>query len=99
MNIISWNCRGVAGKGFVNLLKDMIQDRNTNFICLMEKHVSENKAKKIIKRTGFSYSFVVDADGQAWGIWCLCNNDVWMVKVLRSSNQYVHMEVSWLLGI
>jgi hypothetical protein len=33
--------------------------------------------------------------GGGGGLWCLCNNDVWMVKVLRSSNQYVHMEVSW----
>jgi hypothetical protein len=57
----------VAGKGFVNLLKDMNQDRSINFICLMEKHVSGNKAKKIIKRTGFSDSFVVDADGRGWG--------------------------------
>jgi hypothetical protein len=45
----------------------MIQDRSTNFICLMETHVSGTKAKKIIRRTGFSDSFVVDADGQVGG--------------------------------
>jgi hypothetical protein len=76
MNIISWNCRGAMGKGFVNLMKDMIRERKSNFILLMETYVSGNKAKKIAKRIGLSDSFIIDVVGHAGGIWCLWNNDV-----------------------
>lgn len=89
MNVISWNYRGTASKGFVSLVRDLRQQYDSNFI-IMETHTSGDRASSIIKKLGFKGSFILEACGHSGGIWCL-----WKVDVVRSTAQFVHMKVQW----
>lgn len=95
MNIICWNCRGTAGKGFGSLMRDLQNKYDTKFCILLETHTSGDKAKSIVRKFGLNGSFIQEAHGFACGIWCLWDQAVWKVKVIRSSSQFVHMEVQW----
>lgn len=68
MNVLSWNCRGTAAKGFVSLLRDLQRKFDTKFCILMETHTSGEKARSIIKRIELDAVFVLEAQGQAGGI-------------------------------
>lgn len=94
MNLICWNCRGTASKGFVGLVKDMKREYSASFIALLETHTSGNQAKKIAKRMGFEHQFIVDARGQAGGIWLIWDSVHCPIQILRDTTQLVHVKVS-----
>lgn len=95
MNVTSWNCQGSTSKGFSGLMKDMMKKNNSNFVILLETHISGVKTKSVIRKTGLKGSFVEEASGFFGGIWCLWDDNDWRMKVLRTTNQYVHMKVRW----
>lgn len=95
MNCISWNCRGVAAKGFMALVKDIRKKYNASLLFLLETHSSGDIAQRQGKRTGYSGVFIVDSRGQVGGIWCLWDTSLWSVEVINSSEQFVHLKVSW----
>lgn len=95
MNFLSWNCRGTVAKGFTNLIKDLSKVYNASLIFLLETHASGQMAIKQAKKTGFSGQFIVDSRGQSDGIWCLWDANSWKVEVIESSNQFIHLQVSW----
>lgn len=95
MNILSWNCRGTAQKGFVNLIKDLRREYHTSFICLMETHTCAKTADRILRRVQLDGQFVVEIRGQAGGIWCLWDPMVWKVNIIGHSDQFVHMMIKW----
>lgn len=69
MNIIAWNCRGSACKGFAGLINDIKRDFSCAMMILVETHTSEKLAKKIAKRCGFDSPFIIDVVGQSGGLW------------------------------
>ena len=95
MNIIIWNCRGVSGKGFASLVKDLTFRHKVSFLCLLETHIGGEKAKKIVKRFNFDSCYIMDRVGFGGGIWCMWNKEVWQVDVVSSHIQYVHMKVKF----
>lgn len=95
MNIISWNCRGTGSKSFPGLVRDLKSKYNSQFVILLETHSSGTRNQAIIKKMGFDGQFVVDAEGQSGGIWCLWDKSTWSVKVEHSCRQFVHLIVSW----
>lgn len=105
MNLLCWNYRGTAAKGFVGLVKDMKREYAASFIAFLEIHTSGTKAKRIARRMGFDKQFIKDARGQAGGICLLWDSNHWDITILRDSNQIVHVEVkvlnnsSWFLTI
>lgn len=58
MNILVWNCRGVASKGFVPLIRDLRKEFSSSFMVLMKTHVTGANANRIIKRLSFGDSFI-----------------------------------------
>lgn len=92
MKMLEWNCRGAAGRGFVNLIHDIKKEYEVSMMFLVETHT---KADRIVNRLGFDNWFVEEANGQARGIWILWNSDDWRVEILRHDTQFIHMEVSW----
>lgn len=105
MNLICWNCRGTASKGFAGLIRDMKRDYSSSFIALLETHSSGNQAKRIVRRIGFENHVIRDARGQSGGIWLLWDSNFWNISVIKETNQLVHVEVkvtnssSWYLTI
>jgi len=50
MNILSWNCRGDGGKGFVGLVNDLVKEYNVGILCLMGTHIIGVQASRIRMR-------------------------------------------------
>ncbi|RYR74412.1 hypothetical protein Ahy_A02g009125 [Arachis hypogaea] len=74
MNIISWNCRNAGGKFFPSLIRDLNREYNSDFIILLETHVSSLRGKTIRDKIGLDGSFIVESQGHSGGIWCLFNS-------------------------
>lgn len=105
MNLICWNYRGTASKGFVGLVKDMKREHNVSCLALLETHTSGTKARRIARRMGFDKQLIKDARGQSGGIWLLWDSNVWDIVVIKDSTQLIHAEVrvhnqaSWFFTI
>lgn len=95
MNIVSWNCHGMAGKGFGSMVKDLRRYQDANFVILMETHTSGARAPGIVKKFGLNGSFIQEACGHSGGIWCLWDQTFWKVDVISNSAQFIHMKVQW----
>lgn len=95
MNVLAWNCRGIAAKGFTSLVKDIKKEYQTSLIILLETHSSGVSAQRKIKEMGFSGTFVVDSSGQAGGLWCLWDDTSWSVEILDSDSQWIHLREAW----
>lgn len=87
--VVGWN------KDFCTLVKDMMKQHFTSFVILMETHTYGEKPKGIIRCIGLWGTFVEVARGHSGGMWCLWDTNVWKVDILRSSQQFVHMLVTW----
>lgn len=61
MNVISWNCRGSAAKGFSSLIKDMSKEYEASMFFLLKTHSSGDKARRQARKLGFSGTFIVDS--------------------------------------
>lgn len=95
MNFVTWNCRGALAKGFTGLVKDIRKEYDATLIFLLETHASGEKARRQARRTGFTGNFIIDSHGQAGGIWCLWDETIWKVRILDSSDQFAHLQVTW----
>lgn len=95
MNFLTWNCRGTSAKEFSSLVKDLRMRYIASMFFLLETHASGDRAKKQVAKTGFSGSFLLDSHGQSGGIWCLWDDTLWSVSILDTTDQSVHLEVSW----
>lgn len=87
MNLIGWNCRGAAGRGFVNLIRDIRSEYNVSMMFMVEIHVSGTRSHNIIKRFGFDSWFIQEAQGQSGGIWIVWDSKDWSVDVLNNDTQ------------
>ncbi|KAI9074353.1 hypothetical protein K1719_043647 [Acacia pycnantha] len=61
--ILIWNCRGAASKGFAASLKNLNFVHKVDMVVLLETRISGNKAKKAIRSFGFKYSEIIEALG------------------------------------
>ena len=95
MNVLIWNCRGVAGAGFTSLVKDLANRYSACLIFLLETHVSGEKAKRLIKKFNFDGTFIVDGVGFSGGIWCMWKMSNWVVDVINFERQFVHLKIAY----
>lgn len=77
MNIVSWNCRGVAHPNFLCHIKEMKRLYDISILAILEPRISDDKRRKVIQKMGFSEHFVVDVVGLKGGIWLLWDNGNW----------------------
>ncbi|CAN1140772.1 hypothetical protein LINPERPRIM_LOCUS25038 [Linum perenne] len=59
-------------------------------VVLLEPRVSGDVGSAVSKKLLFDSSFFVEAQGFSGGIWLLWNEFVIKIKVLASSNQFIH---------
>lgn len=93
LNIIVWNSRGAASKGFATALRDMKHRYKLDIVVILEPRVSGNPANKIIKSWGFQYSVRSEAVGFSGGIWILWNRDELSVDVIEIEDQFIHCRI------
>ena len=81
VNMMIWNCRGAAKKGFVGLIKDLRKRHAFSLLVLLETRVSGIKAKRIANKFGFTGMFRVDPNGLLEGFRCfgMIVNGRWML--------------------
>ncbi|KAL5804564.1 hypothetical protein ACOSQ3_031364 [Xanthoceras sorbifolium] len=81
--------KGARKRCFTRVVYDLMKLSKFNIFTIFEPRISVIKASKVIKRLGFTDSFVVDADGFSGGIWLLWNSNKLKLHVIASSKQIV----------
>lgn len=98
-NILCWNCRGAASKGFPGLVRDLVSRYKADICFLCEPRVSGRKAKSIVRRCGWKCVEVVEAVGFSGGLWLCWNDAVVDVEIIEKCNQAMHVRVTILDGM
>ncbi|XP_020211577.1 uncharacterized protein LOC109796303 [Cajanus cajan] len=93
MNWMSWNCRGAGSKGFSSLMNDVIKEYDVGVLCLLETHINGRRAKQVASRIKLDGVHIVDAHGQAGGIWYLWDSKKWDLAIVTQSSQFIHIKV------
>jgi hypothetical protein len=71
VSILSWNVRGANNPKTKRFLKELISVNHPTFIILVETHSPFNNMKTFWDHQRYSKVAVVEAQGQAGGIWIL----------------------------
>ncbi|XP_020236673.1 uncharacterized protein LOC109816188 [Cajanus cajan] len=94
MNCLSWNCRGARGRRFPSLMNDVIREYNVGLLCLMETHISGDCAWKVARKISLDKCFMVQAQGQAGGIWFMWDSNRWFVDILEHTAHLIHIKIN-----
>lgn len=103
-SICIWNCRGVGGRAFTNLLITMRKRYNFDFLALLETRQNSRGAMSLARRIGFANYEIVEATGFSGGIWCFWDTGVDFTITYKAS-QVCHgtfnigSEKSWDLSV
>ncbi|KAI9079330.1 hypothetical protein K1719_038731 [Acacia pycnantha] len=92
--VLVWNSRGAASKGFAVVLKELRCRYKVDLVVIVEPRVSRNPATRIIKNWGFKHSIRVEAEGFSGGIWLLWSLEELRVEVLVRNDQFIHCRLS-----
>lgn len=68
MSTLSWNCHGIGTPWAIQFLKELILQKNPNFIFLSETLCKKEKAERIRDMIGFEGVFTVEAQGHNGGL-------------------------------
>ncbi|KAI9125699.1 hypothetical protein K1719_003117 [Acacia pycnantha] len=90
INILVWNSRGAASKGFAAVLRDLKHRHRLDVVVILEPRVSGCAADRIIKNWGFKQSVRREAEGFSGGIWILWNLEELVVDVILLDEQFIH---------
>ncbi|XP_020218078.1 uncharacterized protein LOC109801423 [Cajanus cajan] len=71
----------------------MIQEYDIGVLCLLETHISGDRALGVARRISLDKSFMMHANGQVGGIWCMLNSQLWQLEVMEHSSQYIHLKI------
>ncbi|KAL4297736.1 hypothetical protein GQ457_12G008990 [Hibiscus cannabinus] len=94
---------GALDPGFNRSFKLLVRRQKPDIVVIMEPRISGREADRFIHRSGFEFSYRVEANGFSGGIWVLWRGTI-NVQVLAVSNQCIHAfcsagsASSWVLG-
>ncbi|KAL4318363.1 hypothetical protein GQ457_18G022390 [Hibiscus cannabinus] len=80
---------GALDPGFNRSFKLLVRRQKPDIVVIMEPRISGREADRFIHRSGFEFSYRVEANGFSGGIWVLWRGTI-NVQVLAVSNQYIH---------
>ncbi|KAL4290816.1 hypothetical protein GQ457_14G003450 [Hibiscus cannabinus] len=75
--------------GFNRSFKLLVKKQKPDMVVVMEPRISGRAVDIFIRKSGFEYSYRVEAHGFSGGIWLLWQCSV-NVQILAVSNQYIH---------
>ncbi|KAL4353175.1 hypothetical protein GQ457_06G017320 [Hibiscus cannabinus] len=81
--------KGALDPGFNRSFKLLVKKQKPDMVVVMEPRISGRAADTFIRKSGFEYSYRVEAHGFSGGIWLLWQCPV-NVQILAVSNQYIH---------
>ncbi|CAN1148757.1 Transposon TX1 uncharacterized 149 kDa protein [Linum perenne] len=75
-----------------------MQVHKPQVVAILEPRVSGDVGAAVRGKLGFSSSHIVEAEGFKGGIWLLWSDPNITIRVLASSNQFIHTEIEWETG-
>lgn len=86
MSYISWNCRGVGNPRTVRALNDLIRDRKSSFLFLIQTISVASKIEDFRVKFGFEHCFSVDRACRSGGLAILWKHPIHCRVVSYSQN-------------
>ncbi|KAL4367294.1 hypothetical protein GQ457_05G012860 [Hibiscus cannabinus] len=80
---------GASDPDFNRSFKLLVRRQKPDIVVIMEPRISGREADRFIHRSGFEFSYRVEANGFSGGIWVLWRGTI-NVQVLAVSKQYIH---------
>uniref|UniRef100_A0A803QI56 Reverse transcriptase n=1 Tax=Cannabis sativa TaxID=3483 RepID=A0A803QI56_CANSA len=74
MNVLSWNCRGLGNQRAIQFLKEIVSQKNPNFIFLCETKCDKKRIESMGRMLKFEGVFGVEAQGSSGGLALLWKN-------------------------
>ncbi|KAL3503795.1 hypothetical protein ACH5RR_033636 [Cinchona calisaya] len=93
IKMISWNCRGLAGKAFLITVRSYIATYQPEIIFLLETHVEEERAETILGRTHYSVNIVIPFEGHSGGIIMMWNAQRLDIQLMDCSTRAIHVTI------
>lgn len=94
ISLMSWNIRGAASDAAKRHLKEYVSFHKPTCIILVETHVCFSKVQRFWNLMGYSVIHIVEARGQAGGIWCLTSNKDLNFDVIDANDQAITCKIS-----
>ncbi|XP_074289110.1 uncharacterized protein LOC141614249 [Silene latifolia] len=96
INILYWNCRGIARPSFSTHLPYLINTYKPNIVILSETRVSSPNSLTIMRRLPFDSWEILDPVGSTGGIIILWNVRVAAITLVNKGTQIINMVVQVL---
>ncbi|XP_074266081.1 uncharacterized protein LOC141588541 [Silene latifolia] len=93
MNILYWNCRGIARPSFRTHLSYLINAHNPTIVILSETRVRSPNSLAIVRRLPFDSFEILDPVGFTGGIIILWNAGKATVSLLNKTDQLINVVV------
>ena len=89
MNIISWNCQGLAAASTIPELKDLCNQVKPALLFLIETRAKLEEVEETRRKLGFDNYFFVEPVGLSGGLCLFWKKDM-EAKILEKSRNYIH---------
>lgn len=99
MNGLIWNCRGVSGCTIPSHMKNYMCIHRFNFMALLEPKISRITVYKVIRRTRFQNSTIVELNRLSGGIWCLFSNNCPNITVTSTTQHNIPLKAQLNVSI
>ena len=89
MNVLSWNCRGLAAASTVQELKDLCKRVKPAIVFLMETRAKEAKVEHMRRKLLFDKVFCVEPEGLSGGLCLFWKKEV-EVEIIEATKNFIH---------
>ncbi|XP_042497613.1 uncharacterized protein LOC122076376 [Macadamia integrifolia] len=98
MKVLYWNIRRIKKAAARFTLRNILRDKNPDFLCIAEPMVSADAFPRLFfNRLGFDPDFIHNERvGGIPNLWLLCRRGVARPMVLSSSEQHISVSAQWI---
>lgn len=95
ISLISWNIRGASNDNAKRHIKELIRKHSPDLFFIMQTHIQFERVKNFWKKMGYQPIHVVEAQGQAGGLWALVQVGLNLnITVWEFSDHSITLEVN-----
>ena len=91
MNILSWNCRSVAGPSTVQELVDLCKRVHPAILFPMETRAHRGRLEELRRKLGFDELHCVEADGLSGGLGLFWKKEM-LIQVMHANQNFIHVQ-------
>lgn len=87
-SFLSWNVRGASNKTAKMHIREVVRKYNPSFLLIIETHCQFNKMNQFWNNLGFIPVHIIEARGQAGGLWVLVQHGISLGLSVLDSNSF-----------